>query len=222
MNPKILVIIPAFNAAAYLPELIAHIRRFFAPEDILVVNDGSSDETPRMLDRLECRSHAFPQNRGKGAALRAGFEIAVNEDYDAVITIDADLQHPPDRLPDFVKFYEEADILIGTRDIDLKLMPFDRMLTNNLTSIIISIMGNERVRDSQSGYRLIKTAVLRKLRLNSVRYDTESEILFQTGYLGCSVGEVPIDTVYEGSRSFINPLVDTLRFIRQIWKRLWY
>ena len=83
-------------------------------------------------------------------------------------------------------------------------------------------MGTIRMRDSQSGYRLIKAPVLRKMQLHSSRYDTESEMLFQAGYLGFRTAEVPIETVYEGSHSFINPLVDTGRFIRQIWKRLWY
>jgi hypothetical protein len=95
-------------------------------------------------------------------------------------------------------------------------------LTNNLTSVIISIFGGARVRDSQSGYRLIKTEVLRRLQLTSERYDTESEILFQAGYLGFTAAEVPIETIYEGARSFINPFKDTTRFIRQIWKRLWF
>ena len=101
-------------------------------------------------------------------------------------------------------------------------MPADRLLTNNLTSIIISVFGATRVRDSQSGFRLIKTPVLRDVMLTSERYDTESEILFQMGYLGFKADEVPIETVYEGSHSFINPFKDTTRFIRQIWRRLWY
>ncbi len=118
--------------------------------------------------------------------------------------------------------YDRADLLIGTRTIRLALMPPDRLLTNNLTSIIISVFGSTRVRDSQSGFRLIKTPVLRDMELTSDRYDTESEMLFQTGYLGYTADEVPIETVYEGSHSFINPFKDTTRFIRQIWRRLWY
>jgi len=191
-------------------------------KDILIVNDGSTDNTAGIIKNLPCQSISFPVNSGKGAALRAAFDYVIENGYDAAVTIDADLQHPPEHLRRFFERYDSADVLIGTRNINPRVMPFARMATNNLTSIIVSIFGSKRIRDSQSGYRLIKTPVLRRLRLTSLRYDTESEMLFQTGYLGFSAGEVAIDTVYEGSRSFINPLKDSGRFVRQIWRRLWY
>jgi len=222
ITPRIMILVPAYNAAAYLPELLERIKTQAAQADVLVINDGSSDWTADVIRTLGCPYIAFPDNRGKGAALKAGFAHAINNRYDAVITIDADLQHRPEHLPQFCADFERADLLIGTRTIDPHIMPFERRLTNNLTSLIISIFGSMRIRDSQSGYRLIKTAVLRQLCLTSVRYDMESEMLFQTGYLGFSAGEVPIATVYAGSRSFINPFKDTTRFVRQIWRRLWY
>lgn len=222
MDPKILIIIPAFNAAKYLPELVRRITAFAPAKDILIVNDGSTDNTAEMIEKLPCRNISFSVNRGKGAALRTAFDYVIEHGYDAAITIDADLQHPPEHLKRFFDEYASADILIGTRNIDPRVMPLERMASNNLTSIIVSIFGSGRIRDSQSGYRLIKTPVLRRLRLTSLRYDTESEMLFQAGYLGFSATEVPIDTVYQGSRSSINPLKDTGRFIRQIWRRLWY
>jgi hypothetical protein len=93
-------------------------------------------------------------------------------------------------------------------------------LTNNLTSIIISIFSGKRIRDSQSGYRMTAVELLRKMQIKSVKYDYESEILFQAGALDAAIGEVAITTVYEGSHSYINPLVDTGRFIKLIWKRM--
>jgi len=222
VNPTILIIVPAFNAAEYIPRLMERLAPFSSPEHILFIDDGSTDDTAAILGRFACPTITFSVNQGKGAALKAGFRYAVDHEYDAVVTIDADLQHKPEHLPAFLAGYDRADMLIGTRTIRLSLMPADRLLTNNLTSIIISLFGSIRTRDSQSGYRLIKTPVLRMLRLTSERYDTESEILFQAGYLGFTAGEVAIDTVYEGSHSFINPFKDTTRFIRQIWKRLWY
>lgn len=221
-DPKILVIVPAFNAAQYLPRLIGEISSTFPLENILIVDDGSTDKTAEVIEDIACRALTFSRNKGKGAALKAGFDFARSNGYDAVITIDADLQHSPDHLSEFKKLYERADIIIGTRTISPALMPLHRMLSNNLTSLIISIMGAMRIRDSQSGYRLIKTAVLDNLRLSADRYDTESQLLFQTGFLGYKTSEVAIKTIYEGSHSFINPLKDTTRFIRQIWKRLWY
>ena len=222
MKPKILLLVPAFNAAKYIPELMKRTEPYFSQNDILIVNDGSADSTQAEMDKLSCHKITFPENRGKGEALKAGFDFAVTNGYDAVITIDADLQHKPEHLPAFLENYNTGDVIIGTRAIETKLMPLDRLMTNNLTSLIISVFGCTRIRDSQSGYRLIKTRVLKKLHLTSARYDTESEMLFQTGYLGFRAAEIPIETVYEGSHSFINPFKDTTRFIRQIWKRMWY
>jgi glycosyltransferase involved in cell wall biosynthesis len=222
MIPNLLIVVPAYNAAEYIPELFKKLTTYFPPRQILFINDGSTDNSREILAGLDCHIISFTLNCGKGAALKAGFAFAVEHGFEAVITIDADLQHKPKHLAAFCEEYGEADLLIGTRAIHPSLMPLERLLTNNLTSIIISVFGSTRVRDSQSGYRLIKARVLSQLKLTSERYDTESEMLFQSGYLGYKMGEVPIETVYEGSRSFINPFKDTTRFIRQIWKRLWY
>jgi glycosyltransferase involved in cell wall biosynthesis len=219
--PSVLILVPAYNAAEYLPELLPRIRAEVPNEHILVVNDGSTDNTLDILKKEQANYLSFPDNRGKGAALMAGFNWALEHDYVSVLTIDADLQHLPEEIPRFLKAADGHRVVIGTRNIDRTIMPFDRWVTNNLTSLIISIFSRQRVRDSQSGYRLIPTELLRAIRLKTVNYDFESEMLFKAGAAGFPIVEVPISTVYEGSRSYINPLVDTLRFIRQMWKRIW-
>jgi glycosyltransferase involved in cell wall biosynthesis len=216
-----LVLVPAYKAAPYLPDLIPRLRTFVCDENLLVVNDGSPDDTEAILNRLNVRHITHPVNKGKGAALKTGFDYAIEKSYRSVLTIDADLQHLPEEVPRFLALDDGNTLIIGTRAIDRSIMPFSRWLTNNLTSLIISVFSTERVRDSQSGYRLIPTSALRALRLKTVNYDFESEMLFKSGRLGISIAEVPISTIYEGSHSYINPLTDTLRFIRQIWKRIW-
>jgi len=219
---SVLVLVPAYNAGKYLPELIPRIREFVCDENLLVVNDGSKDNTLEILKGLKVNYLSFPQNRGKGAALVAGFNYAVENAYRSILTIDADLQHLPEEIPGFFAIDNGQKVVIGTRRMNPKIMPFDRRLTNNLTSLIISIFSTARVRDSQSGYRLIPAALLKAAPLTTVKYDLESEMLFKAGAARFSVGEVPISTIYEGSHSYINPIIDTGRFIRQIWKRIWY
>lgn len=219
---SVLILIPAYNAGKYLPELIPRIREFVCDENLLVVNDGSKDNTLEILRGLKVNYLSFPQNRGKGAALVAGFNYAVENGYRSILTIDADLQHLPEDIPGFFAIDNGQKVVIGTRKMNPKIMPFDRWLTNNLTSLIISIFSTARVRDSQSGYRLIPAALLKAAPLTTVKYDLESEMLFKAGAARFSVGEVPISTIYEGSHSYINPIIDTGRFIRQIWKRIWY
>ncbi len=218
---QILVLIPAYNAARYLPELVRRLRQYVCDENLLFVNDGSVDSTLELLKEYDVNYISFPRNRGKGAALAAGFDYALANGYRSVLTIDADLQHLPEEIPRFYAIDDGNHLIIGTRAMDLRIMPFARWLTNNLTSLIISVFSTQRVRDSQSGFRLIPATVLKALRLKTVGYDFESEMLFKAGAVGCRFDEVSISTIYEGSTSFINPLSDTGRFVRQIWKRIW-
>ena len=216
-----LVLVPAYNAAGHLSELITRLRQFVCGEHLLVVNDGSTDDSAAILTELKVNHLTFSANRGKGAALVAGFRYAMAHGYRSVLTIDADLQHLPEEIPGFYALDNGRRLIIGTRTIQFRQMPFLRWLTNNLTSLIVSVFSGRRVRDSQSGYRLIPVGVLRRIPLKTIKYDLESEILFKAGALGVEIAEVPISTVYEGSRSYINPFKDTFRFVRQMSKRVW-
>ncbi len=216
-----LVLIPAYNAGQYLDELIPRCLKYVCESNLLLINDGSSDDTLELIKKHNVNFISFPQNRGKGAGLMAGYQYAIRHGYRSVLTLDADLQHLPEEIPRFFALDNGRRIVIGTRGMDPKIMPMDRLLTNNLTSMIISVFSAQRVRDSQSGFRLIPTWLLASMPLTTVGYDFESELLFKAGALRCEVAEVPISTIYEGSESFINPLHDTGRFIRQIWRRIW-
>ncbi|MDF1544326.1 MAG: glycosyltransferase family 2 protein [bacterium] len=216
-----LVMVPAFNAGEYLTELINRLRQFVCDSNLLVVDDGSTDNSAEILKVLDVNRITFAVNRGKGAALSTGFEYAIRNGYRSIVTIDADLQHLPEDLPGFFALDNGHRVVVGTRTIKLDRMPFPRWLTNNMSSLIISVFSSSRVRDSQSGYRLIPISLLKTLDLRTTGYDLESEILFKAGLAGCSVHEVPISTIYEGSQSYINPFADSWRFIRLIWRRIW-
>jgi len=249
---KILVLIPAFNAEKTISQLIEQISaNNIKKEDILVVDDGSFDSTYEIASSCGVNVLQHKKNKGKGEALKTGFKYALREGYSGVITLDADLQHDPKFIPEFIKkaesgiesegsragcpTYEKpgtctpvggapspANILIGTRHIKLKTMPFPRWSSNNLTSIIVSILGDTRVRDSQSGYRYISAEVLKSIKLKTKKYELESELLIKAGRRKFKIDPVPISTIYEGSKSFINPLVDTGRFIKLMWKSLFW
>jgi glycosyltransferase involved in cell wall biosynthesis len=215
-----MVLIPAYNAGNYLAELITRITQALPEADLLIINDGSTDNTAELLATINVDMLTNETNRGKGFTLNRGIDYAIKREYDFVITIDADLQHLPEELPSFTNAISDAGIYVGTRKVELKVMPFLRWLTNNLTSMLISIFAGRRIRDSQSGYRMLSFDFLSRMTVVSVKYDFESELLFQTGLLGVKVAEVPVTTVYEGSHSYINPLVDTGRFIKLLWKKL--
>jgi glycosyltransferase involved in cell wall biosynthesis len=220
---KIAIIIPAYNAGTTIAELIEKTSRFVGREDIVIIDDGSCDQTLEIAGGTGAVILRHEANKGKGEALKTGFEYARRRAYPAVITLDADLQHDPECIPDFVrKASEFSGIIIGTRRRNLKIMPFGRWLSNNLTSTIVSVLAGQSIRDSQSGYRLITAQVLKRVKLESGKYDLESEILIKAKRKGFEIAETPIGTLYAGGRSSINPLVDAVRFIRLMWKSLWW
>lgn len=217
---KILILVPAYNAGKYLRELIERIKKSAPSSDTLIINDGSTDDTGMILNELNINHLTNFPNRGKGYSLKRGFDYAIQNGYDYVVTIDADLQHLPEEIPRFTNRAGEAEIYVGTRNLRSKDMPPHRKLSNWLTSLIISVFSGKRIRDSQTGYRMISTGLLKSLNVTSVKYDFESEQLFQAGRLSVKFAEIPISTVYEGSHSYINPLKDTTRFIRLILRRI--
>lgn len=223
MAKTFLVLIPAYNAGLTISELIEKTSKFVNKSDIVVVDDGSKDQTFAIAQRAGAVVLKHERNKGKGEALKTGFRYALEKNYHAVITMDADLQHDPESIPDFIcKANGFPGIIIGIRKRNLKIMPFARWLTNNLTSAIVSVLSGQSIRDSQSGYRLISIQVLKSVKLESKKYDLESEILIKAKRKGFKIDEVPIKTIYAGGKSFINPLIDTGRFIKLMWRSLWW
>ncbi len=224
MSVNGLIIIPAFQAGQYLGNLLRRIlndERF--SDDVLVVNDGSTDDTEAIARLYGVHVLSHPDNRGKGAALKSGFSFAIRNHFKYVICLDADGQHNPDTIPDFISLYQTGkyDLIIGTRKVAIGEMPFDRYLSNSLTSVVVSVLAGRRIRDSQSGYRLLSVDLIRKLRLRTRQYETETEILLQAiRHFHARVGELPISVSYTGEISHINRLSDTLRFINIVIKTL--
>jgi len=177
------------------------------------VDDGSEvGEFSLLSERYGINVVKHDHNRGKGAALKTGFEVALREGYTHVLTADADGQHPARFVPLFLEAARMYDMVIGSRKLQIKRMPIHRQLSNRITSTFISVMLGRRIEDSQSGFRLISAEVLRNVDLKRDRYDMESEMLVKAVWMGFSVGFVPVDVVPSG-KSFINPVRDVLRAI---------
>jgi len=224
MKEKLLIIIPAFNEEKRLDDLLKRISSVVSLKNVLVVNDGSLDRTALVAERAGSRVLSLDINQGKGLALRAGFDFAICNDYDAVITMDADSQHDPDEIPMFLAYYEKykTDLIIGTRKHDLSDMPFPRFMANTTSSFVASVLAGVRIYDSQSGYRFIKKDLIEKISLKDGRFQMETEIIVKAARAGFSIGEVLIKTIYfEKFKSHVNPFVDTVRFIRLVLRMLW-
>jgi glycosyltransferase involved in cell wall biosynthesis len=218
------VIIPAYNSERTIGDVISRVAQVVPELSIIVVNDGSVDETVKLCETAGVQVLSYPQNQGKGAALKQGFLKALESDYDAVLTLDADGQHPPELIPKFIECFEQksVDIVIGSRMDSLKNMPFSRILSNKITSWLISQRIQQHVADSQCGFRLIRRTVIENLRLNSDKFDFESEIIIKAGLAGYQICSVPIETIYNDYGSSINHVTDTFRFIKLFWKSLYW
>ena len=155
-------------------------------------------------------------NRGKGAALKTGMEYARAQGYTHAITLDADGQHDPLFLPDFLACINErpVEMIIGARDLTAPDMPFHRKLSNNITSLMLSLRIGHRILDAQVGYRCYP---LNDSRLwNSIEdgFQFESDVFFKARKLKYALAWLPISVIYNGEGSHIHVVKDTLRFIR--------
>lgn len=212
---RVAVLIPALNASATIVDLVLGIRKYVPRGDIIVVDDGSCDYTGQLAQKAGAIVLHHRKNRGKGAALRTGFQHIIGECFNGVIVLDADGQHDRRFIPAFLKRARrgDSDILIGSRMGRIGQMPWVRVVTNRITSAFISALARQKIPDSQSGYRYIRVDVLRELRLKTSHYDTESELLIQAGRMGHQIDSIPISSIYRGEKSAIRAGRDTLRFI---------
>ena len=208
---KICILIPAYNAQKTLGFVLKKIEPFKI--DTVVVDDGSSDGTKRVA--LENGAHLLehPLNLGKGAALRTGFQYILQRDYHMVITLDADGQHDPSEIPSLLKIFQtvKPDILIASRAAEFGKMTFLRRFWNRLGVKAVARLCHSDITDSQSGFRLIRTEVLKGVDLFTSRFETELELLINACKRGFSVLSVPIKTqkVDGTGSSHFRPVVDT-------------
>lgn len=218
---KTCIIIPAYNEAENIAQIVSAIKA--KDLDSIVIDDGSVDNTRQLAEDKGAIVLRNPVNQGKGASLIKGFNYALSHGYEAVITMDGDGQHLPDDIAHFINSAKDKqnDLLIGNRMQDTQAMPFIRILTNKLMSLLISMLARQNIPDTQCGFRMIKNEVLNRINLTTAKYETESEILLEASRLGFKIKSVPIHSIYRGEKSQINPFIDTFRFIRFLAKTLW-
>jgi glycosyltransferase involved in cell wall biosynthesis len=211
VSGEIAVLIPAYNASRSLRGVIEGIKG--SGLAIVVVDDGSTDATAKIARDTGVQVLRHRTNRGKGSALRTGFRFLLHQGYGAIITIDADGQHDPSFIPQFIQAYEErrADIIIGSRAGEFCAMSWLRRFWNQLGVKAVSKLTGTHLTDTQSGYRLIRTEVLQGLPLRAAGYEGELELLIKGCKRGHSVAEIPIATRYADGRpsSYFRPVRDT-------------
>jgi glycosyltransferase involved in cell wall biosynthesis len=210
--PRIVALIPGYQEGPRIAAVVEGARRYLP---VVVVDDGSTDDTAAQAEAAGATVRVQRPNAGKGAALRAGFRHALEHGAVAVVTLDADGQHDPSEIPAFLAAFEAsgAELIIGRRDF--ATMPAIRRLSNTLGGWVFSAAVGRRVADNQSGYRLIGRRLMTALLdSDEAGFEFEVEMIARCIALGLPIADIPIRTIYEGEPSHIRPWRHFTQFLR--------
>lgn len=216
---RTICVIPTYNEDETIAEVIGGCKRYC--DEILVVDDGSDDETAAEATKAGARLIRHAARLGTGASLSTGFRAALQAGADIVVTVDADGQHSPEDIPRLFEtiFLGVTDLVNGSRFLgDVKGMPFLKRLGNSALSIITSILCGRQITDSQSGMRAYTRRVLETITHESAGYSWASEILLLASRNGFRFVEVPIKTIYPKHRRRGTGILDGLFIFYQSLK----
>jgi glycosyltransferase involved in cell wall biosynthesis len=207
-------VIPCFNEGATIAALVGAARQHLPV--IIVVDDGSTDDTPAQAARAGAMVLSHGRNLGKGAALRSGLSQALKRGFEWAVTMDGDGQHLPADVPALLWCAEESGALlvVGNRMHQARAMPWLRRRVNIWMSRKLSRRAGRILPDTQSGFRVIHLPTWSALPLNTERFEVESEMLMAFLAADRRVAFAPIQVVAPGRNSHIRPVADTLRW----WK----
>jgi glycosyltransferase involved in cell wall biosynthesis len=213
---KICAVIPFYNEEKTISEIINRTLQYV--DKIIAVNDGSTDNSKQKINNVQnVILIDYEKNYGKGFALNKGFEKALELGYDTVVTLDSDLQHDPVFIPELLREIENYEIIIGNRMHNLSAMPLQRRLSNKITSFLLSVKTGQKILDSQSGFRAIRSDVLRVVNTRNHGYEAESEQIILAARNGFKIGFVNTSTIYGNEKSKIKPVKTILAFIKTLF-----
>lgn len=212
------VVIPTYNNAGTLERVLRGVLEFTS--NILVVNDGSTDATSRILSKFpDISILSLPRNQGKGNALKMGFRKAEELGYRYAISIDSDGQHYPEDLPVFLqalggrKEQGRELLVVGSRTMDDPSVPDKSSLGNRLSSFWYWVETGIKLKDTQCGYRLYPLRSVNSLNLFTSRFELEIEVLVKAAWAGVQVINLPVRVLYDPRErvTHFRPFQDVLR-----------
>jgi glycosyltransferase involved in cell wall biosynthesis len=213
---KICVVMPTYNNAGTLRDVVERILKFH--NDVIVVNDGCTDTSADILASFgeQIRVVDYGKNRGKGYALKKGFEKAKELEFDYAITIDSDGQHFPEDIPLFINALEQHPdaLIVGSRNLNEANMPGKNTFANKFSNFWFKIQTGVKLPDTQTGFRLYPLKNLPNLKLLTSRYEAELELLVGAAWRGVDIIPIKINVFYpkaEERVSHFRPFWDFFR-----------
>ncbi len=216
-RPRVVALVPAYEEGPRIAAVVEAAARYMP---VIVVDDGSTDDTADNAEAAGAEVIRQVPNQGKGAALRAGFARALEDGCVAVVTLDADGQHDPGEIPRFIAMYTapgasgpRPELIVGRRDF--ARMPPVRRLSNSVGTAAFSWAVGQHVPDNQSGYRLLgRRLMTAMLASEESGFEFEVEMIAVCIRNGWTMGWVPISTIYAGEPSHIRPVAHLRHFVR--------
>lgn len=216
LSKRIIALVPAYNESAHIANVVLAGKKYLP---VLVVDDGSKDETACIAEEAGAIVIRQMPNQGKGAALIKGFRYAREQGYDALVMLDADGQHDPGEIPKLMEplLQQDADLVIGLRDFSK--MPILRRCTNTIGRYMFSWAIGEDIPDNQSGYRLLSSRLVDKMLSSQEKgFEFEVEMIALCAREGWKLVWVPIKTIYADEKSHIKPIHHVFHYFRIVLK----
>jgi glycosyltransferase involved in cell wall biosynthesis len=208
-------VIPAYQDETHIGDIVRRTRERL--DHVLVVDDGSSDQTGQRARQAGAEVIVHNENRGKGEAIKTGLGHWLNREVTWVSLLDSDGQHLPEEIDRFMAAAASATrptFFVGTRMNNLAGMPFIRRVVNRYMSRRISRLCGQKIPDTQCGFRMLDRQLIPELLGGGDRFDYETEVLIIASRKGYQIESVPITTVYTDQVSKIRPVRDAVRFLK--------
>ncbi len=215
---SVFIVIPAHNESKNIVETLCKTKKF--AENIVVIDDGSKDDTFKQIRTVEgiiALHHGV--NLGKGAALKTGCDYAIKKGAKKIVVLDADGQHNPNRIPEFLAELDSNEVVFGYRKRS-KNMPLILRLGNWYLNKSIECLFKIKINDTQCGFRGFTAEAYKLIRWNSNDYSVESEMIANTGKEKLKYIEIPIETIYNDRYKGTNLFDGITIFLKMILWRI--
>ena len=217
---KIIAVIPAFNEGKVIAKVINQLKNYINIDNIIVINDGSKDNTVEQARKEGAKVYTHYINRGLGGALGTGMEAALLNGADIAVTLDADNQHNPAEIKKLIApiINNQADVVIGSRFLNSQKMPFIRKIYNWTANFCTWLIFGVWTTDSQSGFRAFSKTAMQKIEIKTNKMEVSSEIIKEIKGHKLRIKEVPIEAIYteysmSKGQNFIEGLKTVMRLI---------
>ena len=212
-------VIPAYQDEKHIGDIVRRTRKQL--DHVLVVDDGSTDQTAQRAREAGAEVIVHNQNHGKGDAIKTGLAHWSDREITWVSLLDSNGQHLPEEIDRFLTAAAsstQSTFLIGNRMNNLAGMPFIRRVANRYMSRQISRLCGQEIPDTQCGFRMLNRQLVPELLGGGDRFDYDTEVLIVASRKGYRIESVPITTVYTDQVSKIRPLRDAVRFLQLLWR----